>query len=87
MLEKKKALACPVEELFENILTEATMTPGSDTPNVTDPVVVPPSQPDPEVTAAFRKFVSERLTQRLATDPDFEGGARHPAARDTFGKK
>lgn len=44
-------------------------------------------QPPPQhVSEAFRAYVCERLSHRLATDPDFDA-KQHPAAKEAFGKR
>uniref|UniRef100_A0A5K3F316 Ubiquitin-like domain-containing protein n=2 Tax=Mesocestoides corti TaxID=53468 RepID=A0A5K3F316_MESCO len=90
MLEKKHTLVCPADQLFVNLLTEAvslTQAEGTAGDAVSASASLPPQMPPPrEITEAFKTYVSDRLSARLANDPDFDP-VRHPAARDTFGEK
>ncbi|VDM24564.1 unnamed protein product [Hydatigera taeniaeformis] len=101
MLERKQSLACPANQLFMTLLKEAmSLAPPSVSTAEMATATSEPStvtagdnegselrQPPPQhVSEAFRAYVCEQLSRRLATDPDFDA-KRHPAAKEAFGKR
>ncbi|KAL5968403.1 Large proline-rich protein bag6 [Taenia solium] len=95
MLERKQSLACSANQLFMNLLKEAMSLAPSPAAAAADPSTATAGdsegpelrQPPPQhVSEAFRAYVCERLSHRLATDPDFDA-KQHPAAKEAFGKR
>ncbi|KAL5108801.1 hypothetical protein TcWFU_003991 [Taenia crassiceps] len=95
MLERKQGLACSANQLFMALLKEAmslappptAVTAESSTTTAGDSEGPELRQPPPQhVSEAFRAYVCEQLSRRLATDPDFDA-KRHPAAKEAFGKR
>lgn len=100
MLECKHNLTCSTNEMFMNLLKEAmsgspppVASPAGPTEiATTGDVVVAEANPSlsqlsppRHVSEAFRAYVTEHLSRRLASDPDFDA-RRHPAAGEAFGK-
>ena len=99
-MEKKQSIVCPANQLFMNLLKEAmTLTPTPASPS--GPTVstsgdsgtseselqtITAPHPPRHVSEAFRAYVCEQLSRRLATDPDFDA-QRHSAAQEAFGKR
>ncbi|KAM7535353.1 hypothetical protein Aperf_G00000092833 [Anoplocephala perfoliata] len=101
MLEYKHNLTCSSNEMFMNILKEAmsasplpVASPAGPTEiATTGDVAVAEANPSlsqlsppHHVSEAFRAYVTEHLSRRLANDPDFDA-RRYPAAGEAFGRR
>ncbi|KAH9284045.1 Large proline-rich protein BAG6 [Echinococcus granulosus] len=68
-------------------MAAATTAPSTAAATVGDSEGPELRQPPPQhVSEAFRAYVCEQLSRRIATDPDFDA-QRHPAAKEAFGKR
>ncbi|KAM3175634.1 hypothetical protein ACTXT7_008118 [Hymenolepis weldensis] len=102
MLERKHDLTTSANDMFMNLLKEAMSSQvpvasptgpveienDGDVVAVVEEGTLSLSQvtPPQHVSEAFRAYVTEQLSRRLANDPDFDA-ERHSAAAEVFGKR